>query len=72
MSWTLQDEIAEAEMLQLNLGKCEGPCERDGVPRVEYTENRHNPGTYQLCGWCAVECDDYWKEMWEMYYSQVL
>ena len=73
MSWTLQDEIAEAEMLQLNLGKCDGPCERDNVPRVEYKENRHDSDTlYQMCGWCAVENDEYWKEMWAMYYSQIL
>jgi hypothetical protein len=74
MYWTLQDEIAEAEMLQLNLGKCEGRCQRDeDVPRVEYRENRMDSDkTYMLCGWCATEDEEYWDEMWRDYWSSRL
>lgn len=71
--WTLQDEIAEAEMLQLNIGPCDGPCQRESVPRVEYQQNRMDSNKiYMMCGWCAAEDAEYWEEMWRDYWSSRL
>ena len=70
MSWTLFDEIAEVELLQLNVGKCDGQCQRESMPRL--IRDLNSETALNLCGECTEEYDDYWKEMWDSYYAAVL
>ena len=74
MSWTIKDDIAEVELLELNKGKCEGPCQREeDVPRLLCQSRRMDSAQeYMLCSYCAEEYEEFWDEMWSMYYSEVL
>lgn len=73
MSWTLQDDIAEVELLQLNVGTCEGPCQRPEVPRVICGTRRVDcDKEWTMCGNCAEEYEEYWDEMWESYRNAIL
>ena len=71
--WDYKDDIVEASLLQLDVGLCQGPCQRPNIPRIECDSRRmDSDATYMLCGWCAQEHHEYWDEMWRDYWSGVL
>jgi len=65
-SWALNDEIVEVELLRLNIGKCEGPCEREDVPRIICQSRRMDDAKeWTLCSACAEEYEEFWDDMWD-------
>lgn len=72
-SWDWKDFAIEADLLQLNIGKCEGECQRPNMARSEqgpraYTES----GPIMLCSCCAESYHSYWDDMWSDYYRGLL
>jgi len=52
--------------------KCQG-CDKEGAERrrqlTAYVDDESNYST--LCDECQDETDEYWKDMWNEYYSMV-
>lgn len=71
----LQEEIIEAELLQLNVGVCPGAVRECGQTRPLITvgpRRQDYDDSCTVCTRCAQEYEQYWDEMWSDYWSSRL